>query len=80
MSRLDGQKKSPLPLIIGLLAGFAAGAGGYTFYAQNIATDTTTVEQNTPDNATNSVQEYNRAVAPGDASVKSDSESAPATR
>lgn len=76
MSRLDGQKKSSLPLIIGLLAGFAAGAGGYTFYAQNILPDSAAIDaQSTQEN-----QDYNRAVPAGDASVKSDDESAPASR
>jgi hypothetical protein len=43
MSRLDGQKKSSLPLIIALIALVAVGAGGYTFYAQNRGTDTVAV-------------------------------------
>lgn len=40
MSRLDGKGKSSLPLVAGLLALIALGAGGYTFYAQNRGTDT----------------------------------------
>ena len=43
MARLDGKKKSALPLVLGIAVLAALGAGGYYFYDQNRGVDTVAV-------------------------------------